>query len=294
MNRTIGALACRFAGLVVVAAIGCGGDAIQPEKSDSTGESPRHIRVAVAANLKFAFQEIEAAFRQASPEIRLEVAYGSSGNFYAQLTQRAPFDIFFSADTEYPRRLVELGLADEDAYFPYATGEIVVWLPQGSRLDLKSQGIQVLVDPSVLKVANANPRLAPYGVAAEEAMKHFDVYDRVQPKFVLGENLAQVAQFLESGAADAGILSASLALMPQLQQQGRYWSVPTDAYSPIRQAAVIPNWCRDRPAVEQLRDLMTKGIGRDILKKYGYQLPDETTVARTSETAGTSATIQNE
>src|SRR5262249_16120402 len=150
-----------------------------------------------------------AAFHAANPKLKVTPTYGSSGNFYSQLTHEAPFDVYLSADIEYPRKLIAANLADGE--FLYGVGRIVVWVPKASPLDVEKLGIEALADPSVRKISSANPAHAPYGRAAEAAMKKLGVYEAVQERLVLGENIAQTAQFVESGAADVGVIALSLA-----------------------------------------------------------------------------------
>ncbi|HEX5269878.1 MAG TPA: molybdate ABC transporter substrate-binding protein [Gemmataceae bacterium] len=231
------------------------------------------VRVAAAADLKFALDDAVTAFRARHPDIEVQVTYGASGNFYAQLSNRAPFDLFLSADIDYPRKLVEQGLADRDSEFLYAVGHLVLWVPNSSPLDVQGRGIDALLDPSIKKIAIANPKHAPYGRAAEAALKSLGVYDRVKEQLVLGENVAQAAQFAQTGAADAGVFALSLALAPPLRNDGRYWEVPPDAYPRLEQGGVILTWAQDRPAAEALRSFLTGDEGRAILKRYGFVLP---------------------
>ena len=248
------------------------------EKSPSAASTPSTaatVSVAAAADLKFALDEVVRKFEQEHPGIHIQATYGSSGNFYAQLTNRAPFDIYFSADVSYPRRLVEEGLADKESEFLYAVGRLVVWVPIGSAIDVEELGIAAVLDPAVRKVAIANPQHAPYGRAAEEAMKSLGVYERVHERLVLGENIAQAAQFVESGAADVGIIALSLAMAPALRDKGRYWVVPLDAYATIEQGSVILNWAKDREATQNFRTFVSGPRGREILKQYGFILPGE-------------------
>lgn len=237
------------------------------------------LAVAAAANLKFAFDEVEAAFERQYPKVEIVVTYGSSGNFFAQLCQRAAFDIFFSADTRYPRKLVEQKIVHEGSYFPYASGRIVVWIPKASPLNVEALQMRALLDPSVRKIAIANPRLAPYGVAAEEALKTVGVYEQTKDRLVLGESIAQTAAFVESGAADVGILALSLALSPGMKQRGKYWEIPAAAHAPIDQAAVIPVHCRAPEAARQLRAFILGPVGQTILARYGYALPQTSNTA---------------
>jgi molybdate transport system substrate-binding protein len=242
----------------------------------SAATSEQHtVSVAAAADLKFAFDELLRSFRVAHPDIEVRVTYGSSGNFFTQLSNKAPFDIYFSADIEYPRKLIEEGLGLQETEFRYAVGHIVVWVPNASPLDVHRLGIEALAEPSVRKVAIANPKHAPYGRAAEAAMKKLGVYDRVKDRLVLGENIAQAAQFVETGAADVGVVALSLAMAPRMRDIGRYWTVPLDAYPPLEQGGTVLSWAKDRRATEQFRSFVLGGQGREILKQYGFLLPEK-------------------
>ena len=232
------------------------------------------LKVAAAANLQYAMTEIEKIFEENQPDISLEISYGSSGNFFSQLSQLAPYDIFFSADTKYPRKLVEQGFIAETDYFPYASGQIVLWVPEGSPLDLKTSGIQILLDPAVKKIAIANPRLAPYGLAAVEAMQHFQLYDQIKDKLVLGENISQTAHFIESKAADVGVLAFSLVRVPERNDRGQYWKIPTDAYSQIIQAGGILKTSPHPAAARHFREFVLGPNGQEVLTRFGYSIPE--------------------
>jgi molybdate transport system substrate-binding protein len=255
---------------------GCDGGAGKPaEAGRPRAREPRTLTVAAASDLKFALDDVVARFHERHADITVKVAYGSSGNFYAQLKNRGPFDVFLSADVAYPRMLIEQGLALKETEFLYALGRIVVWVPNESSLDPPRFGIAVLLDPSVRKIAMANPRFAPYGRAAEAALKNLGVYDRVQERLVLGDNVAQTAQFAQTGAANVGIIAQSLALAPALRDKGRYWVVPLDAYPPIEQGGVVLSWARDKEAALALRSFVTGAEGRAILSAHGFVLPGE-------------------
>ena len=195
------------------------------------------IKVAAASDLTFAFKDVVARF-QKQTGISIKLTYGSSGNFFAQIQNGAPFDLFFSADVGYPEKLDAAGLAEPGTIYEYASGRIVMWVPNASKLDL-SRGLAALLDPAIRKIAIANPVHAPYGIAAVAAMRHAAVYDQIESKLVLGENISQAAQFVESGNADAGIIALSLALAPAMGSSGRYVEIPATDYPPIVQAAVI-------------------------------------------------------
>jgi molybdate transport system substrate-binding protein len=236
---------------------------------------PRAVNVAAAADLKFALDEILARFGKTHPDVSVKVTYGSSGNFFSQLSNRAPFDIFLSADLAYSHKLVEQGLASKDDEFQYAIGRIVVWVPKESKLDVNTLGIQALVDPAVTRIAIANPEHAPYGRAAEAAMKKFGVYERAKEHFVLGENVAQAIQFVQTGSADIGVVALSLAIAPNIQDQGRYWEVPVESYPRMDQGGVILSAAHDVQAAKELRDFVVGPEGKAVLKQFGFFMPGE-------------------
>ncbi|HEX4590596.1 MAG TPA: molybdate ABC transporter substrate-binding protein, partial [Gemmataceae bacterium] len=213
--------------VVVIAglfAVGCGGGPVSPRSQT--------VRVAAAADLKFAFDELSAAFRKEHPQFKVEVVYGSSGNFFAQLSEGAPFDLFLSANMDYPKKLVEQGRGVPGSVFVYAVGHLVVWVPKASPLDLEKLGIRATAEPAVRKLALANPRHAPYGQAAEAALKRAGIYEQVKDRLVFGENVAQTAQMVDTGAADVGLIALSLAVAAPLRDHGRYFEVDADLYPP--------------------------------------------------------------
>ena len=229
------------------------------------------VRVAAAADLKFVLDEVAARLARQQPSIRIKATYGSSGSMHAQLRQRAPFDVYLSADVEYPRDLVAHGIGSDRDLFTYALGRIVVWVPRQSKLAIESQGLRALQNAS--RVAIANPRHAPYGKAAEAALRQVGVWASVSRKVVLGENVAQAAQFVQSGAADAGIIAKSLALAPAMRSAGRHWEIPESAYAPLRQGGLILPWAVSRDAAVRVRDYLLSDAGRQLLAAHGFSLP---------------------
>ena len=186
--------------------------------------SAGQITVAAAADLTFAFKDVSARFeKQTGNSIKL--SYGSSGNYFSQIKNGAPYDLFFSADIDFPKKLEAAGLIEPGSIYEYAVGKIVIWVPNSSKLDL-SRGLKVLLDPGIHKIAIANPRHAPYGRAAVAAIQHEGIYDQVKSKFVMGEDISQTAQFVQSGNADVGIVALSLALAPAMKTKGRYIRSP--------------------------------------------------------------------
>jgi molybdate transport system substrate-binding protein len=231
----------------------------------------QEITVAAAADLQFAMQDVAARFQKETGKT-VKLVYGSSGNFYQQLQNGAPFDIFFSANLDYAKKLEAAGLTDPGSYYEYARGKIVIWVPKDSKLDLGS-GMQSLLSPSIQKIAVANPEHAPYGQAAVAAMRKENVYDKVKGKLVLGENISQTASFVVSGSADVGIIALSLALSPNMKDRGRYAEVPADDYPPIEQACVILGSSKNKEVARQFLSFMkTAAIGA-VLKSYGFDLP---------------------
>jgi molybdate transport system substrate-binding protein len=239
----------------------------------AVGAQAASLKVAAAADLKYALDDIIAAYRQQAPDTEVKVSYGSSGTFFAQLSNGAPFDLFLSADISYPRTLVEAGVGLEGSDFPYAIGRLVLWVPRTSKLDVERLGMKVLLDPSVRRIAIANPAHAPYGRAAEAALRSAGVYEAVQGKLVTGNNISQAAQFVQSGNADVGILALSLALAPPMQREGRYWQVPLDAFPRMEQGGVLIAASRHPEAARAFVAFLTGAPGRAILSKYGFELP---------------------
>ncbi len=180
----------------------------------------QEITIAAAADLQSAMQDVAARFQEGTGKT-VKLIYGSSGNFFQQIQNGAPFDMFFSANLEYPKKLESAGLTEPGTYYQYAKGKIVIWVPKDSKLDLSS-GLHSLLEPSVKKIAVANPQHAPYGQAAVAAMQKENVYDKVKGKLVLGENISQTASFVISGSADVGVVALSLALSPNMKDRGRY------------------------------------------------------------------------
>ena len=229
------------------------------------------VTIAAASDLSFAFKEIVTEYEQSTGN-HVRLTLGSSGNFYAQIQNGAPFDLYFSADIGYPKKLEEAGLVVPGSLYPYAVGRIVLWTGNGSHLDL-SKGLEILREPTIKKIAIANPKHAPYGRAAVAAMEHFKVYDQVKDRLILGENISQAAQFIESGACDAGIIALSLALAPAMKAAGQYWEIPANAHLPLEQGAVILKQSKHPEAARQFLEFIKGPHGQEIMKRYGFTLP---------------------
>ena len=225
------------------------------------------VTVAAASDLSFAMKEIIAGFEHETG-YKVRLTLGSSGNFYAQIASGAPFDVFLSADLNSPRQLEQRGFAVSGSTFVYGIGRIALWVRQGSPLNLERLGMQALLDPSVKKIAIANPEHAPYGKAAVAAMEHAKVYDRAKQRLVLGENISQTAQFVQSGAADVGIIALSIVLSQPMRAAGRYWTIPPETYPRLEQGAVLLK--RAGPGARRFHEWLRGAAARDILKRYGF------------------------
>ncbi len=232
----------------------------------------RTVRVAAAADLKLAFEEVASAFRKAHPDVEVSVTYGSSGNFFAQIQNGAPFDLFLSADLDYPRRLASAGLVT-GTVFPYAKGRLAICVPASTPFSFRTHGFLVLRSPGIQKVAMANPRHAPYGRAAEEALKNAGLLDSLRDRLVLGENVEQAAQFVESWAVDAGLVAYSISLSPAMSLSTRCAPVPDSLYSPIVQGGAVLKGARDVAAAQVLRDFLVGKEGQAILAQRGFEPP---------------------
>ena len=240
----------------------------------SVAAQAQEITIAAAADLSTALPEIAASYTKQTGQT-VKLSFGSSGNLTTQIQNGAPFDVFFSADEDYPKQLIEKGLADKDTLYRYAVGRLVLWVPNASQVNLQKLGIWAMLDPSIKKIAIANPAHAPYGRAAEAALKHFAIYDQVATKLVFGENVAQASQFVESGNAQAGLIALSSALAPAMKDKGRYWIVPPDSYPALNQAAVVLSRSKQKDAARRFLEFLRSPEATAILKNYGFNLPAE-------------------
>lgn len=231
------------------------------------------ITIAAAADLKFAMDEIVTSFKSANSGQDVAVVYGSSGNFNTQIQQGAPFDIFFSADINFPRDLVKSGMATGEVK-PYAIGRIVLW---SASQDASKMTLDSLLDPKITRIAIANPKHAPYGKRAEEALRASGLWDKVEQKLVYGENIAQTAQYVQTGNAQAGIIALSLAVNPELASKGGYWLIPDNLHTPLEQGFVITKRAEGNTLAKIFVDYMSSKPARSIMVKYGFVLPNDAT-----------------
>ncbi len=234
---------------------------------------PEALTIAAAADLNFAFKDLIKDFEAHTGE-RVRFIGGSSGHFYTQIINGAPFDLYFSADIAYPKKLIAEGFALPESLYHYALGRIVLWVPNGSTLDV-SKGMEACVDSAVKKLAIANPKHAPYGKAAVAALEHYKLTDRMTDKLVFGENIAQTAQFVQAGAANMGIIALSIAVAPTMEQLGKHWLIPADAHPPIEQGAVIVKATKHPEKANKFLEFMRTEQARAVMKRYGFTLPEE-------------------
>ena len=233
----------------------------------------RPVAVAAASDLQTVLPALLSGFEKATG-IEATVSFGSSGNFFAQIQNGAPFDVFLSADVDYPRRLVAGGQADADSLYQYATGRLVLWTRTDSGIDVR-KGLSVLRDPRVRHIAVANPDLAPYGRAAVAALKTTGVYDQVKDKLVFGENISQTAQLAQSGNADVGLLAHSLAIGAVLKASGTFIDIPPTAYPPVVQAAVLVSASRNKEAGRALVQYLKSAEARQTFAAFGFGSPPQ-------------------
>src|SRR5215470_7079335 len=229
------------------------------------------LRIAAASDLQSVFPALTGRFERETGH-RIEVSFGSSGNFFAQLQNGAPFDLFFSADVDYPRQLESSQLTVPGTLVEYARGRIVLWSRNDANLDV-SHGLAILAEPRVRRIAIANPDHAPYGRAAVAALQHVQLYDRVRRKFVLGENISQAAQFVQSGNADAGLIALSLALAPAMRSTGHYVDIPESYHPRIEQAAVVISTSRQQEVARQFLTFLRRPDNQQTLKQAGFTNP---------------------
>ncbi len=236
----------------------------------STALHARKVAITAAADLKFCLDLLVAEYQNAHPADTVQVSYGSSGKAFTQLQQGAPFDVYFSADIEYPRKLGEAGITASEAKL-YAVGRIVIWSAQE---DASKLAIQDLGAERFKKIAIANPEHAPYGKRAEEALKSAGVWTKVEGRLVLGENISQAAQFVQSLSAPVGILALSLVKSPAFAGKP-YALIPSDLHQPLEQALVIMKRAKDNTLAKDFVGYLFTPQARGIFAQYGFTLPGE-------------------
>ncbi|MBX3300982.1 MAG: molybdate ABC transporter substrate-binding protein [Nitrospira sp.] len=225
------------------------------------------VLVAVAANFVPPFREIANEFETATGH-NVRVVAGASGNFYSQIKNGAPFDVFFSADMERPKLLENEGLGVKDSRFTYAIGRLVLWSPSPDLI----KGEETLRSQKFKRLAIANPKTAPYGLAAMQTLLTLDLWESLQSHIVMGENLGQTIGFIESGNAQLGFVALSQALDPKIRGQGSRWDVPATLHEPINQDVILLTKGKDNPAAKALMEFMSTPQAKTIIERYGYGL----------------------
>lgn len=229
------------------------------------------ITIAAASDLKFALDDVVTAYQQDHRGDEIEVIYGSSGKFHTQVQQGAPYDLYFSADIAFPRQLAEAGFAASPVV-PYAFGRIVLW---SASLDASTLRLENLAqDQRIRRIAIANPKHAPYGMRAVEALQATGQYQAVEPKLVYGENIAHTAQFVDSGNAQVGIIALALALNPELSAKGGYWLIPEELHEPLEQGFIVTKRAENNPLAHGFAAYMSSPAARAVMTRYGFVLPE--------------------
>ena len=230
-----------------------------------------HVSIAAAANFVYALDVLNAEFKKIAPEITVTSATGASGSLVAQIKNGAPFDLFLSADLDYPRALAAANQAEAQSLITFATGRLVLWTTRPG-LELKSVP-DAVHDPTVKKIAIANLDTAPYGRAAQQALEKLGAWTEAQPKLVVGENITQTAQFVETGNADAGFVAFSLVLAPNLHERGRWLEVPAGLHAPLDHGAILTTRGAANPAALSYLEFLRSTAARKVLERFGYGVP---------------------
>jgi molybdate transport system substrate-binding protein len=226
------------------------------------------VQVAVAANFTAPMNVVAEAFEKDTSH-KAKLAFGSTGKFYAQIRNGAPFEVLLSADDETPAKLVQEGAAESTSRFTYAIGSLVLWSSKPGFVDAKGE---VLRRGPYGKLALANPKTAPYGRAAVQTLTKLGLMDAVQPKFVQGENIAQAFQFVSSGNAELGFVALSQVMKDGKVQEGSAWIVPAVMHEPIRQDAVLLSNGKNNPAAQALLDYLKGDKAKKVIRSFGYTL----------------------
>lgn len=229
------------------------------------------LLIAAASDLQFALDSIVKNF-QSEREGKIDIVFGSSGKLFEQISNGAPFEVFFSADMDYPKALEAKGLTSSQIY-TYGVGRLVLW---SKKIDPSEKGIQSLLLPSLRKIAVANPRHAPYGRKAMETLDFYKIHKSIESKLVYGENVSQTAQFVTSGAADMGLIALSLALSPNMQREkGKYFLIPMESHQPLTQGAVITQRGKHNKLAVAFMDFIKSDAAGSVLSRHGFTRPTE-------------------
>ena len=241
--------------------------------SNSAVAGPTKVSVAAAANLVYVLDALNAELKRGAPDIAVSSTTGASGSLFAQIKNGAPFDVFLSADVDYPRQVVAAGLGDAGSLRTFATGRLVLWTTR-SHIDLADIGA-ALRAPGMKKIAIAQPKSAPYGRAAQAVLEQLGGWEQMQRKLVFGESISQTAQFVETGHADVGFVAMSLVLSPRLVNKGQWREVPAELHAGVSldHAAVLTSRGAVNPAAKKYLEFLGSDAARKILREFGYGVP---------------------
>lgn len=231
------------------------------------------VSIAAAANFIYALDALNQEFKRVAPNVAVTSTTGSSGSLYAQIKHGAPFDLFLSADTDYPQQIVSANLGERSTLQVFATGRLVAWTTR-AELDL-SDLARAIRAPTVRKIAIAQPRTAPYGRAAQAALDYAGAWHEAEPKLVLGENITQTAQFIETGNAEFGLVALSLVLSPRLANRGHWKEIPPGWYATVSldHAAVLTKRGDKNAAARRYLQFLQGEAAKKILQDFGYRVP---------------------
>jgi molybdate transport system substrate-binding protein len=224
------------------------------------------VKIAAAGSLRFILEEIKIKYSAVHPETEIVLNYGSSGALFQQIMNGADFDIFMAADKLYPDKLKAQGIVSGDVK-TYAFGRLVLW---SNSVDV-SHGLEILTDKSVNRIAVAKPEVAPYGERAVECLKYYNLFEKVKEKIVYADNIAQAAQFAQTGNAEIGFIALSLAISPEMK--GSYYVLDTISYKPVEQAMVLMKSRQSNPEAAGFMNFVLGAACRPVFKKYGFILP---------------------
>ncbi|MFL5814500.1 MAG: molybdate ABC transporter substrate-binding protein [Bdellovibrionia bacterium] len=227
------------------------------------------VHVAAASNFTLPLEKLAAQFTQSTGH-DLVISNGASGKFFAQIVNGAPFEVFLSADQEHPKKLIQGKQAVAGTEFTYAVGKLILWSPHSKKLDLQTD---VLKKGEFKHLSIANPKLAPYGQAAKEALEKMSLWRKHQSRIVLGENITQAHQFVASGNAELGFIALSQVMKDGKKPEGSFWIVPQSMYSAIKQDAVLLEKGKENLAAKQFLEFLKSNQAKKIIEQYGYELP---------------------
>jgi len=229
------------------------------------------VNVAAAANLRYVLEEIKTEYVKQNPRALVNLTFGSSGTLIQQIMNGANFDFFMAADNVFPLKLKKKGLTT-GAMSTYAFGKLAIY---STSMNVSKLGLAVLNDPSVKKIAIANPETAPYGERSVELLKSRKLYEQLKPKLIIGENISQAAQFAFTGNAEIGFIALSLALAPEMAGKGSYYIVPQNLYKPIEQACILIKTQVLNTEASKFRKFVLSPATKAIWEKYGYSMPEK-------------------